>query len=203
LVRPLRPDTEEEPPALQAHALASVRYIRQTMESAGSFTAVSGWGQVAIGVTAVVAALIASRQRQPDSWLAVWFVEAALALTIAIWTMVLKARAKGQRLFTGPVRRFAVGFSLPLVAGIVLTLALHRAGLFHVIPGLWLLLFGTAVATGGMFSVRVVPRMGYSFMVLGALALFSPPSWNTAYMALGFGGLLSGFGLVIARRYGG
>jgi hypothetical protein len=203
LIRPLRPTSDEEPPTLQAHALASVRYIRQTMETAGSFTAVPGWGQVAIGVTALAAATIAARQASVEAWLLVWFVEAGLAIAIATWTMALKARAAGQRLFSGPLRRFAVAFSLPLLAGLVLTSTLYRAGLAHAIAGTWLLLFGTAVATGGMFSVRAVPRMGYCFMALGAAALSGPAHWGTAWMALGFGGLLIGFGLVIARSHGG
>ena len=37
---PLRPVRSEEPPSLELRALESVRYIRETMEHAGAFTAV-------------------------------------------------------------------------------------------------------------------------------------------------------------------
>jgi hypothetical protein len=85
----------------------------------------------------------------------------------------------------------------------LLTFALHRAALFPLMPGTWLLLYGTAVATAGAFSVRVVPFMGVCFMLLGAAALFAPASLAPWFMAVGFGGLNIAFGLVIARRYGG
>ena len=67
----------------------------------------------------------------------------------------------------------------------------------------WLLLYGTAVACGGAYSVRPVPLLGLLFMALGAAAFGSPESWGTAYLAAGFGGLHIAFGLVIAKRHGG
>jgi hypothetical protein len=78
-----------------------------------------------------------------------------------------------------------------------------RAGMHHTIPGVWLLLYGTGVITGGMFSVRAVPAMGVCFMGLGAIALFSPPSLANWFMAAGFGGLHLLFGAIIVRKYGG
>jgi len=195
--------TPPESPELQARALEHLGYIRRTMEEAGSFTAVSGWAQVAIGVTALVAAGVAHRQATPSAWLAVWVAAAVVGVLIAAFGMVHKAHAAGASLFAGPARRFAMSFLLPLAAGGLLTLALGQAALHHFLPGLWLLLFGTAVACGGAFSVRIVPMMGFCFMGLGAVALFAPPGWGDALLAIGFGGLLIGFGVTIARRYGG
>ena len=51
-----------EPVELHAHAMDNLRYIRGTMERAGSFTAVPGLGGVLMGSIALVAAWVAGPQ---------------------------------------------------------------------------------------------------------------------------------------------
>lgn len=188
---------------LDAHAAENLRYIRGAMERAASFTAVPGWGGVAMGATALVAAAWAGRETSPQRWLGVWLLEACVAVAIGVAAMALKARRSGAALSSGPARRFLLTLVPPIGAGAVLTLALAREGLVTLLPGVWLLLYGTAVVTGGAMSVRPVLAMGALCMLLGCAALASPSGWGTAYMAAGFGGLHLGFGLVIARRHGG
>ena len=199
LVQPTRP----EPPALHERAMDNLRYIRETMERATAFTAISGWGEVAIGITALVASVVASRQTSVKMWLAVWVVEGTISLLIAGWSMDRKARAVQMPLVSGPGRKAVFSLSPPIVAGGLLTIVLFRAGLTNAIPGCWLLLYGTGVITGGMFSVPIVPIMGLCFMALGAAALFAPPELANWFMAAGFGGLHVVFGVIIARKYGG
>ena len=199
-----KPQAErEEPPALHDRAMDNLRFIRETMESASAFTAVPGWGQVAIGVTALFAALVASQQRAFAEWFAVWMAEAAVSACIAGWTMYRKAHASDTSLLSRPGRKLIINLSPPMVVGALLTVVFYRAGLTALLPGLWLLLYGTGVVTGGAFSVRPVPVMGLCFMFLGAGALFLPDTWGDALMAAGFGLLHVIFGLHIARNYGG
>ncbi|HEY1402727.1 MAG TPA: hypothetical protein VGB05_01230 [Pyrinomonadaceae bacterium] len=200
---PLRPVEEPEPPALHARAMDNLRFIRETMESAASFTAVSGWGQCAIGLTALGAAALAARQTKPGAWLLVWFAEAIVSLVISGWTMRRKARAAEMPLLSRPGRKLALNFAPPTFVGALLTVALFRAGVVSMIPASWLLLYGAGVVTGGAFSVKIVPVMGLSFMFLGTVALFSPAAWGDAFLAAGFGGLHLIFGVIIARRHGG
>ena len=190
-------------PALHAHAIDELRFIRQTMERAGAFTAVPGWGGVVMGVTALATAALAGAPRNEPRWLAVWLGEAVLAALIALAAMTRKAKALGLPLAAAPGRRFALAYLPPLAAGVVLTAVFARHGLIAQLPGCWLLLYGTALTTGGAFSVRVVPLMGLIFMALGAAAFTAPIEWGHVFMAAGFGGLHIGFGLVIARKYGG
>ena len=198
----LRPPLER-PPALHVHAMDDLRFIRQTMEAAGSFTAVPGWGTVAMGASALIAALVAARQPTPGAWLATWMIEAAAALVIAAATMSRKARGIGLSLFSGPGRRFVLSFAPPLFAGAILTIVLAAGGRTAVLPGAWLLLYGTGVVTGGAFSVRIVPVMGLCFMLAGSVALFLPAAWGNLAMAAGFGLIHVVFGVLIARRHGG
>src|SRR5437870_3657559 len=187
-IRP-EPSTQPEPPALHDRAMDNLRYIRETMERASAFTAVPGWGQAAIGATALAATYLAAQQPNAKAWLLTWLTEAIIALLISGWSMDRKARATGTPLLSGPGRKVAFSLSPPMVVGALLTVVLFRANMTSVIPGMWLLLYGTGVVTGGMFSVGVVPIMGICFMVLGATALFVPVACGNWVMAAGVGGL--------------
>jgi hypothetical protein len=192
-----------EPPALHARAMDNLRFIRETMERAASFTAVPGWGLVVMGATALGAALPASQQTRVEAWLAIWIGEAVLSFVICAWAMNRKARAVEMPLLSGPGQKFALSLSPPLLVGALLTIVFVQYGLIAPLTGMWLLLYGAGVMTGGAFSVKIVPVMGFCFMLLGAVALFSPTSWGNYFMAAGFGGLHIIFGIIIARRYGG
>jgi hypothetical protein len=187
---------------LQDRAFDNLRFIRETMERSGQFTAVPGWGGVAMGVTALIAAYVASVQPTPRLWLNVWFAEVFVAAIIGFLAVWNKARVLPDR-HLAPSRKFLLSFSPALVAGAVLTLVLYRAADYAMLPGMWLLIYGAAVVSGGTFSVRVVPAMGVCFMVLGFGALLAPQHWSNALLAAGFGGLHIVFGTWIAREYGG
>jgi hypothetical protein len=186
---PLIQESQPEPPALHDRAMDNLRYIRETMELATAFTGISGWGEIAIGVTALLASLIAAQQATFNAWLAVWIAEGLISLLIAGWSMDRKTRTIKMPLGSGPGRKAVFSLTPPMIAGGLLTIVLVQAGLTNAIPGVWLLLYGTGVITGGMYSVKVVPIMGICLMVLGALALFSPPAFANWFMAAGFGGL--------------
>jgi len=188
---------------MPAHAIDDLRVIRETMESAASFTAVPGWGGVMIGITALGAALVASLRAPVGWWVAVWGLEALCAFAVGASAAFWKARKAQTPLFSRPGRKFVLGLFPPMLAAAVLSAVIYRAGFFHLLPGVWLLLYGAGVVTGGAYSVRVVPMMGLCFMFAGMVALVSPPAWANSIMAAGFGGLHIVFGTIIARRYGG
>src|ERR1700758_2797978 len=180
-----------------------LRFIRDTMERSAAFTAVSGWGIVLMGSTALAAAALAARQASSFTWLRVWLAEGLLAVVIGLLACTWKANRRGLPLFSGPARKVALGLAPPLVAGAFLTFLLFRAGQETALPAMWLLLYGAGIMTGGAFSVPIVPVMGLCFMLLGGLTVLGPAAWGNMFLGAGFGALHIVFGLLIARRHGG
>jgi hypothetical protein len=192
-----------DPLAMGDHAAKNLRFIRDTMERAAVFTAVPGWGGVAMGISALGAAAIASRQATTIAWVSVWFLEAIIAFGIGYVTMAAKARRLGIPLISASGRKFALAFAPAIAAGALLTLVLFRAHQLDLVAGVWMLMYGVAVIAGGAFSVPLVPAMGGCFLAAGALALFAPFAWANAALAAGFGGLHVVFGWMIARKHAG
>jgi hypothetical protein len=188
--------------SINDRAVRDLRYIRDTMERAGSFTAVPGWGFVLMGATALIAVALTYRIQSRELWFVAWMGEAVLASAIGIIGTLLKAQTR-RAFLQGPGQKFAMSLLPALVGGAILTGALYQNGLFGLMPGSWLLFYGVAVMSCGTYSVRVVPIMGAGYILLGTVALLMPWMWAHALLAVGFGGLQIGFGGLIARRYGG
>ena len=192
-----------EPVQLGDRAMDNLKFIRETMERSTHFTAVPGYGGMLMGVTALVAGYIASTQIYVSDSLRTWLIEAALAFAIGLLAMWQKSKIGGQSLLSVPAKKFARGFAPPLVVGVAITLGLWQQGIYYVMAPVCMLCYGAAVVCGGAFSVRVVPIMGWCFIVLGAVAFLLPTGYGNAMMAASFGGLHIVFGAIIARRYGG
>jgi hypothetical protein len=159
---------------------------------------------MAMGCVGLIAGIVAYGQTCMPCWLWTWLGAAIVAFAIGLVTLNLKARRAQTPLLAAPGRRFALSFAPALVTGGVMTAVLVRGNNFAPLPGMWLMLYGVGVVTGGASSsVRLVPFMGGGFMALGAVALFSPQAWGDLLLPLGFGALQMVCGFVIARRYGG
>src|SRR5271154_6085881 len=107
-VQPIR-KRDPQPVPIHAHAMDNLRYIRETMERAGSFTAVPGWGGVAMGITALIASVIAAHEHlvhgSMNAWLAIWMTEGVLAVGIGILAMWRKAASAGLPMWSAPARK--------------------------------------------------------------------------------------------------
>ena len=203
---PLRLSRPDSPPPVSLHerAVDNMAFVRGMMERSAHFTAVPGWGGVAMGTSAIVAAVIASLQSTQQSWLAVWSAEAAVASLIAVISIVIKARGNGVPLGNGPARRFALCLLPALAAGAVLTVACVQAQSFSLLPMIWLLLYGVGVCSAGaVSSPTVVLALGLSLVLGGAAAALSPPEWGNWYLAAFFGAGHIVAGAVIIKHHGG
>jgi hypothetical protein len=191
------------PETLSERAIADLRYIRETMDAATSFTAVSGVGYVAIGVGALLTHLLARLEPEIATRILLWVGDAALSIAIGAATTVWKARRARQPIRTGPLRKFVVGIAPAIAVGAVLTVTALRLDAAALVPGLWLLLYGAGLIAAGAYSVPLLPIMGATFMLVGAVAALGPAAWGENLLVAGFAGLHVGFGLAIARRHGG
>ncbi len=183
------------------YAKETLAYIRETMESASTFTAVSGWGLVAVGAIGLLAAGLAWRVGNATS-VRVWLSAAALSIATAGASTAAKARRLRTPLWSGALRKIVWVMAPVLTAGAVLTYALATAGARHLLAGTWLALYGAGVTAGGVFSVRALRVMGVLFLVLGVVALLAPVT-GPVFLAIGFGGLHVAFGAYVTQRHGG
>ena len=182
-------------------AKETLAFIRHMMESASTFTAVSGWGLVAVGVVGLVAAGLAWSGDLGAS-LRVWIPAAGVSVLVATGFTIQKARRIDVPIWSGAIRKLAWVMTPALVAGGLLTFALHEQGASQLLPGMWLALYGAGVTAGGTFSVRAIRWMGLALLVLGAIGLFRPES-GLLLLAIGFGGLHVLIGLDVIVRHGG
>ena len=127
-VRPIGELDSNRPTAMDAHVLGKLRYIRETINNAGSFSAVPGSAGIAMGFTGLVAAGTASLPAFASRWMFVWLVAACIAVPLGSALMARKASTKGVTLYRGAARRFVLCLCPALIAGAVLTFALVEAG---------------------------------------------------------------------------
>ena len=190
------------PVSLHQHAEDNLKYIRDAMESATSFTGVSGKGYVFAGISALAAAWLAAQQTSTTAWLGVWMAELVLAAAAALAMTAFKARSQGSSLWSSNGIKLLLAFLPGMMAGGIFTLTLYIRGDLTLLPGIWMCLYGASVMTAGVHSVRVIPVMGALFIVAGALVLLTPLPANTMLgLALGLLHIL--FGIIVWRNHGG
>jgi hypothetical protein len=193
----------DHPSALADRAADHLAFIRDVMVRAGSFTSVSGTGMILSGVVGSAAAICTPFTQGPEQRFALWLMAAVIAFPVSLIAVARKARRSGQSLSAGPARTFTLAFAPALAAGALLTVALARAAVWDLLPGVWLICYGAAVVSGGAFSVRAVPVFGTVLVALGAAALFLPAATHVWLLGIGFGLLHLAFGTFIARYHGG
>jgi len=190
------------PTFLHEHAEDNLRFIRTTMESATTYTGVSGLGYIIAGLTAFFASWLASEQASEASWLAIWMLELVVAGVIAFGLSAYKGVKQGTSFLSPSGRKLLFVFIPTMVAGGLITVSFLLKGHVSLLPGIWLSIYGAAVMTAGLRSVPILPVMGALFLLLGAITLLTPVSGDLM-LSLGMGGLHLVFGFVIWRYHGG
>ena len=184
---------------IDSHAVATLRYIRASMDAAAS-VAVPGSAGIAMGSIGVLATVASSTPGLREYWLGVWLMAAALGGGVGFALMTRPASLRGLSLYGTPLRKFALGLFPALLGGAVMTAVHWTNGNMHAIPGTWLLFYGCALISASVSATRMIAVMGASFVLLGLVALLAPERAQMLLLGAGFGGLHVIFGVLIGRK---
>ena len=198
-----RTNSNGAPTPIESGAAVNLRYIRDTIDAARTFTTVPGKGCTGMGIAGLAAAGLESLPALSGLWLPIWLAAAVVSGSAALLLMERKARDQGLSLRRSVAWRFFLTLTPAFAAGGVLTVALLEAVGRDVIAAIWLLLYGVGLAACGTFSLPIVLISGLGFIGLGTVTLAAPPTWTTATLALGFGGIHLVLGTIITRNHGG
>lgn len=194
---------EVKPHSIGSGAAENLRYIRNTIEAAQTFTTIPGKGCIAMGIAALIAAGLEATPSFSSYWLPIWLAAAVMSAAVALYFMEQKARGQGLSLRRAVATRFFLTLTPAFVAGGILTVALMDIVGREFIAGIWLLLYGVGIAAAGLFSISLVLISGFAFMGLGTVALAAPPDWAPYLLGSGFGVVHLALGAMIIRDHGG
>jgi hypothetical protein len=183
---------------IDSHALATLRYIRKSMDAATS-VAVPGSSGIAMGCVGLAATALSFIPRTQQHWILIWLLAAVVAAGLGGALLIRPSSLRGSTPLDVHFRKFALCLFPSLFAGLVLTAVLWYYGQQRALPGMWLLLYGCGLMTVSIVTVARVAVMGGLFMALGLLAFFVPMSYQLFLLGLGFGGLHIVFGILIGR----
>jgi hypothetical protein len=183
---------------LDSHAAATLRYIRASMEGAASFV-VPGSAGIVLGMFGLLATALSSAPGLREYWLAIWLLVSCAGAAVGSILLVRKSSLRGLRLMDTPIRRFALCLVPSLAAGVILTAVLWSLQANHAIPGMWLLLYGSALISASSVTTRTIGTLGALFAGFGLLAFALPDRLQVLVLGAGFGGLHIIFGIIIGR----
>ena len=183
---------------IDSHAVATLRYIRQSMDAAAS-VAVPGSAGMAMGAGGLVAMGICTASGLREHWLGIWLASAALGGGLGFALVTRPASRRGLLLYGTPLRKFALCLFPALFGGAVMTVVHVSYGNLHPIPGTWLLMYGCALISASVAATRTIAIMGLAFVVRGLVSLFVPDGPQIYLLGAGFCGLHVLFGVLIGR----
>ena len=199
---PAPPIRSSAPVAIDSHALGTLNYIRSSIEAAGAF-AVPGTAGVAMGAVGLAATGLACVPALSGHWIGIWLSASILASGLGVVLIARHRAGHGLTLYRGPARRFVLCLCPALLAGGVLTAVLWQSGESRLLPGMWLLLYGSVVLSATLLTapamMRLIGIMGALFVLWGAVAFELPLRWHNFVLGAGFGVLHLAFGLLIGR----
>ena len=202
-------------------ALKELRDIRTMMERSSRFQSVSGWGILAVGVMALVAAWVADGlfNGGTNGWFTtlygdtayLWAHKTQIAVfgslilvavcgtTVFLSSFLMARRKNIPFIFDATLRRVIFNLSIPLLAGGVLCLALVLQGHYGLTSSIMLVFYGLALVNCHHFSLPMLGGLGYAELLLGLADCFVA-THALLFWAIGFGVLHIALGIYLIAR---
>lgn len=193
-------------------------HIRSMMERSSRFISLSGLSGVVAGLTAIIGAgyVYVVFQREGINYFdgdRNIFHPALVRELVIIGTLILfvailsgyfftanKSKKKGLKIWDATTKRLLFTFSVPLVTGGMVCLALLYHHLFVLVAPATLIFYGLALVNAERYTLTDVKYLGYCQIALGLLSLFFL-GWGLLFWALGFGVLHIVYGLIMHKKY--
>jgi hypothetical protein len=159
-------------------ALSEIQWIRAQIARFAEFR---GYGPTSLSVTGLLAFAVAAAQSTwPPSqvhtipvYLGVWTVTAVIALTLITVETILRSRRIHPTLAIQMAHAALEQFLPPLVAGVLLTVALvlRAPESLWMLPGVWQLLFAQGVFASRRFLPKPIFWVGVWYLATGLACL--------------------------------
>lgn len=174
--------------------------IRTLMERSTRYTNLSGHAGIAAGLLTLFGSALRHWYQTP--FLPTWLGVLLAACVANVLFAAGMAHANGEPLWTRQAQTVLLSLTPAFTAGLVLTAVLARMGLYQLLPGVWMLLWGVGALAMSFFTPRIISLLGIAFMAAGTAALASPPANDALSMALSFGAIhLVYGGVLFAARH--
>jgi hypothetical protein len=211
-------EMEYEPEIPVREAEENLRIIRDLMERSTKYSTFSGLSGVLAGLVSIAGCLVQyfvidplSKPGWNTAFLLNWSVVILLAIGFDYLLTKRRAPLVGKRIVSRLGKQMVLAAAPGLGSGALLTLVLLQQGLVAPIYALWMLAYGTAVCSIGLFSQKEVSRLGWAFLAAGSVTLLlqstaasavSSAQIGLVMMAVAFGGFHIAYGLLVSRRGG-
>jgi hypothetical protein len=155
-----------------AQAEEQLRVIRNLMERATIYRAISAPTALVGGILSILASILALDGS--PRFIAGWLLVLLLTLVANTWFIWQKARREGGKIFSSGLR-LAIRSALPvLLVTVVLTITIWRMGNGEgaalLMATQWALFYGLALLSTATFAPRSLIFLGWTFLATGLIA---------------------------------
>lgn len=204
-------------------AAEHLRVIRQLMERPVRHTTRSGLAGIVAGLLALAGSaatwellppkaewgppqmFFGSSPPQSAVWSValVWLAVLLIAATVDVLITWRRARERQETWWRGAQLQTAMAIVPGFVLAAFFTYLWSGWNAYELIPFGWMIGYGMALWTVGMFSITEVKILGAAFLLAGWLGMFTLADYPVAALAATFGGFHLVYGAVVWTRHGG